>query len=507
MIPGFNGQLVKADEEGITARLPTGKTEVHPWDSLSERSVERLLRLVVRENDPNDCIAAGLLALASGNAPAAEKHLERAKALGASVASYLDPLAAAAFKDAEERLKKKRPNETLAALSHLKTKYGKSPWYGSHEADVEALERGARAMIAEAEAEKLYAQAAALYQKKELFDLKPIIEKLKNDYPATKAVTDGARKPSVAEMAEAVANLGKFVTVRKDGKGDFKSVQAAINSAPPSSLIEIQDSGTYEEVLVINKKVTLRGKKGAWPIITDRKLENLPAKRALVWVLASAVTIEQVIMVARHGCLCARCPSLLVRRALLLSEKPTLARTDIWVDANTRARLEQCVTTSLGTSGGHIALQDCLVLSYVCSEGEFVAWNSAIAAHVLSRSSSCVLRSCTVRGSVSLSPGHNVVVDCIVGGVVPHNKATALVEHTDAFGARGFIALPKVGRGCFSKDPQFRDPKNFDYRLKKTSPCRGKASDGGDIGCRYTPEMLEMLKLAQELRKKGIIKF
>ncbi|MBL7223945.1 MAG: hypothetical protein ISS72_08830, partial [Candidatus Brocadiae bacterium] len=46
-----------------------------------------------------------------------------------------------------------------------------------------------------------------------------------------------------------------------------------------------------------------------------------------------------------------------------------------------------------------------------------------------------------------------------------------------------------------------------DYRLKPTSPCRKRASDGGDIGCQFTPEMLEMLKLAHELRKKGIIKF
>ena len=34
-----------------------------------------------------------------------------------------------------------------------------------------------------------------------------------------------------------------------------------------------------------------------------------------------------------------------------------------------------------------------------------------------------------------------------------------------------------------------------------------KASDGGDIGCRYTPELMEVLEKALELRKKGIIKF
>ena len=39
------------------------------------------------------------------------------------------------------------------------------------------------------------------------------------------------------------------------------------------------------------------------------------------------------------------------------------------------------------------------------------------------------------------------------------------------------------------------------------SPCIGKASDGGDIGYRYTPEMIEMVQKALELRAKGIIKF
>jgi hypothetical protein len=32
-------------------------------------------------------------------------------------------------------------------------------------------------------------------------------------------------------------------------------------------------------------------------------------------------------------------------------------------------------------------------------------------------------------------------------------------------------------------------------------------SDGGGTGCRFTPEMLEVLEKALELRKKGIIKF
>ena len=53
----------------------------------------------------------------------------------------------------------------------------------------------------------------------------------------------------------------------------------------------------------------------------------------------------------------------------------------------------------------------------------------------------------------------------------------------------------------------FRDPANLDYRLNRGSPCIGKASDGGDIGCRYTPEMIDLCKVALELRRKGILEF
>ncbi len=51
------------------------------------------------------------------------------------------------------------------------------------------------------------------------------------------------------------------------------------------------------------------------------------------------------------------------------------------------------------------------------------------------------------------------------------------------------------------------NPTNFDYRLRPGSPGTGRASDGGDIGCRYTPGMIEIIQKALELRAKRIIKF
>ena len=50
-------------------------------------------------------------------------------------------------------------------------------------------------------------------------------------------------------------------------------------------------------------------------------------------------------------------------------------------------------------------------------------------------------------------------------------------------------------------------PTGLDGRLMPGSSCIGKASDGGDIGCRYTREMIELVEKALELRAKGIIKF
>ena len=107
------------------------------------------------------------------------------------------------------------------------------------------------------------------------------------------------------------------------------------------------------------------------------------------------------------------------------------------------------------------------------------------------------LTSGTIRGALT---------DCIVKQV-DSPKTDTRIDHCNVFGQPPFLNDAKPGKDCFRGDPQFRDPGNLDYRLKKTSPCRGKASDGGDVGVRYTPAMIEIVKKALELRKKGIIKF
>ena len=128
----------------------------------------------------------------------------------------------------------------------------------------------ARTGIREAEAEALYAEAAKLYAEKELFDVRPLVQQLRTDYAGTRPVTDPARKPPFAELEQAVSNLGKMITVRQDGKGDFKTIQEAINAAEPNSLIQIEDNGPYNEKRLRSgrgNEALLRGARGCWPII------------------------------------------------------------------------------------------------------------------------------------------------------------------------------------------------------------------------------------------------
>jgi hypothetical protein len=118
-----------------------------------------------------------------------------------------------------------------------------------------------------------------------------------------------------------------------------------------------------------------------------------------------------------------------------------------------------------------------------------------------------VMRSCTLTGPLKLSGGApKEIVDCVFASVESDN-AGHVIEFCNVHGNPPFIDQAKPGKGCFRADPQFVDPGNLDYRLRPTSPCRGRASDGGDIGCRYTPEMIELCKQALELRRRGIINF
>ncbi|MFC1806081.1 hypothetical protein ACFL09_03780, partial [Planctomycetota bacterium] len=521
-IKGINADLAKADEQGITtAKRADGKTETLAWKDLGPDAVRRLVGYTAKSAD--DHLAAGILLLqCSRHAPrdglphaaregyiaaaikAAEEHFAKAKAGGVAIDRYLDPLAEAAFASAKALLGKKDFPKAQAALAAIEEDYAKTPWLAAHKDEVAAARAQAKAAIADSEAEKLYTQAAVLFKKQDLWALKPVIDRLKADFANAKLLTDAARKPTFAEMAAAVAKLGKFLTVRKDGKGDFTTIQAAIEAAPANSLIEIQDGGPYFEMVVVAREktgLTLRGSKGVWPVISSR-----PRTGEFTTVLdvhAGRVTVEQLVI---------------ANPAPPDHKRATHAQAVrmMGADAQLKAIVAYCRGAYVLTSAATCDAEDCVLIGtgmFLASGGD-VRIRNAIAIgggggdnYVLHARRGAELRNCTIPKPLVLDGGSRCrVVDSVVGQI-RSKEPSVLIEHSNMLGEPPFDGPVKVGKLCFSRDPQFRDPSAFDYRLKPTSPCRKRASDGGDIGCRFTPEMLEMLKLAHELRKKGIIKF
>ena len=270
MLYGIGGNITGADENAIAAKLRSGKIELHPWGKLNQKVRPKLLQLVIDPNNADDWLSAGVLALVCNDAALAEKLFAKAQSLGAEADRYLASLADTALAEANELLEKKEFRKAKIALADIEKKYAKTTWFASNRESFDATRAAVKSGIYESEAEELYAQAAKLLKDNEPFDLKPLVEKLKTDYADSTAVTDAKQKPSFVEMESVVAKLGKRITVRQGGKGDHKTIQTAINAAPPNSLIEIQDVGPYNEEIVIPKEkegLTIRGKKDCWPII------------------------------------------------------------------------------------------------------------------------------------------------------------------------------------------------------------------------------------------------
>jgi len=86
LLPGINGDLVRADEDGIATLVPGGKPEVFAWPGLSQLSALKLASFAIDPNSGDDRLAAGLLALAYDDLDTAEQELARARLLGADVA-------------------------------------------------------------------------------------------------------------------------------------------------------------------------------------------------------------------------------------------------------------------------------------------------------------------------------------------------------------------------------------------------------------------------------------
>lgn len=360
----------------------------------------------------------------------------------------------------------------------------------------------------EAAAERVFAEATRLFQRQQLFDLRAVLARLKRAYPEAAAITDTERKPSYAEMLKAVEGLGEFLVVRKDGAaGALRKIQEAIDAAPPNSTVEIQDQGPYDERLVIpagKVRLTLRGKKPLWPVIAVAG-----AADSVLTVEAAETTVERLVLAhqAAGGAALAvrRGPCQL--RSVVLGTKgppPSLA---LLTAAGAACEAQGCVVAGNAALEGDVALRDTLWLK--CDEGgldakgAFKAENSLLC-HVVTRAAA-ELRNCIVTQAVAFKGTPSLALDSILYKVEAA-RDDARIDFCDVHPG-GFLDAAVPGKKCFAADPHFLAPKTLDYRLSPASPCRKKGSDGGDLGCGFSYETLELAKKALELRNRGTIAF
>lgn len=486
-IRGIGGEITDVGPAGITTKTIKGEVERLTWNDLGTKAAGKLMAMVVDPKDGEDCVAAGLLAFASGDRAAAERFLDDARDAGADISPYLATMAATAFAQVTGLLEKERFAEVDKALAKIEEKYAGSPWLESNRQALGSVRKRAEEALeelAEGEAEKQFADAVRLLEQKQLFELKLVVELLKGEYGDCRILRDTERKPSFADLERAVANLGKYIRVRRDGKGDFASIQQAIDAAPPMSLIEIQDDGPYYETIRIppdKPTLTLRGANRCWPVVG-----------------AASVVVQAYDTV--------------FERLVLLRQSPESAPCIAIEETGKGFRGRKLVVSGQKWSAIYSKTEDCefesaLIIGeidtgYGAGADGADFYNCLFTAKAVKMRQS-KLRNCTIPAVLVLQD-YAKSLDTVCGFVRVEDGATAVAFENSVI-QEG--SLPTSSPSCFIAKPQFRDPANLDFRLLPTSPCIGKASDGGDIGCRYTPEMMEMCRIALELRVKGIINF
>ena len=82
----------------------------------------------------------------------------------------------------------------------------------------------------------------------------------------------------------------------------------------------------------------------------------------------------------------------------------------------------------------------------------------------------------------------NRVTNCIIasdgrGIVSDENTGNIVIEHNCLYNDGNNLDKVNEGEGNVFEDPGFADPYDGDYRLSSGSPCKGAATDGGDLGC------------------------
>ena len=479
---GINGDINKADALAITAKLANGKDEPLIWSELGPKSVQKLLQLVMRRDDGGDWLAAGLFSLTGQDIQTAERCFDKAQSLGTDTASSKALLATREFARVQGLLDKQKYAESQAILTALEEKYGNLPWFSANKAEFAAAAKEAKRGLREKDAERLFAQAASLFRNGDLYELKPLVERLKTQYADSTAAADPQRKPSLDELAKAVADLGPLVIVRKDGKGDAKTIQEAVKMAAGNATIRIEEAGPWSEQITIpteKDSLTICGKRGVLPVLTTAGAANNYSENLLV--RAPRLSLERLAIVRAD----AGGPT----RIAISAENASLSFRGVVVYGHVQA----------GKDG---LAKGCVFFGKVGFEASSALQDVVVSGGDLNCGNASQLRHCTITGQLHLAGTSSTVSDCIVSSIDAANDSHT-IEHCDAFGENPYVNQATPGKGRVNAPPQFADAKNSDFRLLPGSPCRKAASDGGDMGFTFTPENQALLKAAADLYNRA----
>ena len=377
-------------------------------------------------------------------------------------------------------------------------------------AHLQELRRARRQATALKAANSLYAEASAALDHGHLFRCRAALGELTRKYPDTPWLKDGSRSDHLKEMRNATSNLGQYVTVSRSGRADFRTIQEAVTAvAEPNSLIEVLDQGVYRGPIVVEDDA----RKGLVILGRGPELTAIDGigKPACIRVEAENVIISGfMVMNATKGILFSVPGGKVVNCALVQDVRVGIEIQSSGIDIRNCAAANCMLYSQVKVSDS--ALFDVYV-SHESTLENTAVFGSVDSAEVQKSCSlfnclvtgdfACVgstdLDQCTVRGSVLPKPGASgplTIRDSITGALSgPPPQQGISVRNSNIFAQRGSMPPGKFAN-VFRTDPGFANPLRGDFRLRKDSPCRGKASHGGDLGCHFTPGLTRALELA-----------